>query len=204
MCGFYERRILPPLIAWAMRDRDLAIRRARLIPRAAGRVLEVGIGSGPNLPLYGPRVTAVVGIDPSAALLHRAAARRASARMPVQLVRGSADALPLPDAGVDTVVTTWTLCSVPDARRALAEMRRVLAPDGELLFVEHGLAPDAGVARCQRSLDPLWQRVSCRLSLPVDALVGEAGFRITELDAGYLGKGPKPLTYLYEGRACRA
>ena len=203
--GLYARHVLPRLIAWAMRHPDLAVCRCRLVPLARGRVLEVGIGSGPNLPLYAgrPAVERVIGLDPSPALLARAAAAAATAACPVHLVQASADAIPLPDRSVDTLVMTWTLCSVPDARSALAELRRVLRPGGELLFVEHGLAPEPGVAAWQRRLDPLWTRLSCHLDLPVERLLRDAGFAPAALRTGYLGTGPRPLTFLYEGRARR-
>jgi SAM-dependent methyltransferase len=102
---------------------------------------------------------------------------------------------------MDTVVVTWALCSIPDVRRALSDMRRVLRPEGHLLFVEHGLAPDPPVARWQHRLDPLWTRVSCHLDRPMDALIAEAGFRMTDLQTGYLGQGPKLATFMYMGRA---
>ncbi|MYZ46311.1 class I SAM-dependent methyltransferase [Propylenella binzhouense] len=199
--GVYARWVLPLLIDWTMRDEDLAAYRRRLAPRARGFVLEVGVGSGLNLPLYGPAVERVIGLDPSFELLARAAARACGAALPVHLVRASAEAMPLRDASVDTVLMTWTLCSIADARAGLREMRRVLRPGGELLFVEHGLAPERQVAAWQRRLDPLWSRISCHLDNPVDRLLREAGFSIERLNTGYLGKGPKPLTFMYEGCA---
>jgi ubiquinone/menaquinone biosynthesis C-methylase UbiE len=199
--GLYERWILPRLIDWSMRDKDLAAYRERLVPLARGRVLEVGVGSGVNLPLYGSNVERVIGLDPSPELLNWASSAAACASRPIHLVRASAEAIPLADATVDTVVMTWTLCSIPDASMALQEMRRVLKPDGELLFVEHGLAPEPQVAAWQHRLDPLWTRVSCHLDRAVDRLLGEAGFAVPELEAGYLGKGPRPMTYFYSGRA---
>ncbi|GGG52399.1 methyltransferase [Caldovatus sediminis] len=199
--SIYGRWILPRLIDWTMRAEDLAPYRERLVPRARGRVLEVGVGSGLNLPLYGPGVEQVVGLDPSAELLRRAAPLAARAAVPVHLVRAAAEAIPLADRSVDTVVMAWTLCSLGDARAGLAEMRRVLRPGGALLFVEHGLAPEPGVAAWQHRLDPLWVRISCHLDNPVDRILREAGFEVVELASGYLGRGPKPMTFLYEGRA---
>jgi ubiquinone/menaquinone biosynthesis C-methylase UbiE len=199
--GLYSERVLPWLTALTMRNRLLAPYRERLVPRARGRVLELGIGSGLNLPLYGPAVEIVIGLDPSAALLDRAAAMAARAGRPAFFVRASAEAIPLADASVDSIVMTWTLCSIPDAPRALTEMRRVLKPRGALLFVEHGLSTDAGVARWQHRLDPLWLRVSCHLDNPVEQMLNEAGFALEELETGYLGRGPKPLSFMYEGRA---
>lgn len=130
--------------------------RRRATAEATGRVLEIGAGSGLNLPLYGHSARDVVALDPCPQLLERAAKLVKSASVPVELLQGSAEALPFESASFDTVVTTWTLCTVPDPGRALSEMRRVLRPDGWLLFVEHGKAPEPGVARCQNRLDPLW------------------------------------------------
>lgn len=199
--GLYSERILPWLTALTMRNRLLAPYRQRLVPLARGRVLEVGIGSGLNLPLYGTEVEFIVGLDPSAALLRRAAAMAARAGRPLALVQASAEAIPLADDSIDSVVMTWTLCSIADATAALAEMRRVLKPDGALLFVEHGLSPQARVAAWQHRLDPLWVRVSCHLDNPVERMLREAGFALDDLKTGYLGRGPKPLSFMYEGRA---
>lgn len=229
--GVYNDRILPWLLHLAMKNREAARLRARLVPTAAGRVLEIGIGSGLNLPFYGPAVTAVVGLDPSARLLalaDRAAtarrlelaeradaarrlelAERAATAQPgpaLSLVRQSAEALPFAAGSFDTVVTTWTLCSIPDTPAALAEARRVLKRDGRLLFVEHGLAPTPGVRAWQDRLTPAWRRCAggCHLNRPIDRLIRDAGFAIPDLDSGYLVKGPRPMTYHYTGRAIRA
>ncbi|MGE3481471.1 MAG: class I SAM-dependent methyltransferase [Gammaproteobacteria bacterium] len=198
---FYGRWILPQLTAWAMRTRELTPYRARLVPRARGCVLEVGVGSGLNLPWYGPHVERVIGIEPSGALLRRAAALRARAACPVHLLAAVAEAIPLATASIDTAVMTWTLCSLGDARAGLREIRRVLRPDGSLLFVEHGLAPDPGIAAWQHRLDPLWWQVSCHLDNPVEQLLAEAGFSLAEHESGYLGTGPKFVTYMTEGLA---
>jgi ubiquinone/menaquinone biosynthesis C-methylase UbiE len=155
-----------------------------------------------NLPIYGAQVAEVVGLEPSPRLIAmaRRVADRASA--PVTLMTGSAESLPLDTASVDTVVTTWTLCSIPDALRALSEMRRVLRDDGQLLFVEHGLAPEPGVRAWQNRLTPLWRRFSggCHLNRPIRSLIDTGGFQVTQLETGYM-KGPRPMTYIYEGRA---
>lgn len=180
--GFYERRTLPRLL-------DLA-------------TLEVGIGSGLNLPFYGERVERLVGVDPSEALLRMAHKRSRGTAIPVELLPHSGEALPLGDASVDTVVLTFTLCTIADPGRALREARRVLKPSGELLFAEHGLAPDKGVRRWHRRLNPLWRRVAggCNLDRKVDELVRGAGFRLASLEAGY-AKGPRPMSYVYLHRA---
>jgi ubiquinone/menaquinone biosynthesis C-methylase UbiE len=194
--------LLPHLLHWAMRQRRLAAYRQRLIPTAQGRVLEIGIGSGLNLPYYGGTVACVIGLDPSPRLL--AMARRAAAHgaLPVRLLEGTAESIPLADRSVDTVVTTWSLCSIPQAEAAIAELRRVLRPTGRLLFVEHGRAPEPSVYRWQDRLTPLWRRISggCHLNRPVAALIEAGGFRFDRLDTGYMGQ-PKPFTFMYEGSA---
>ena len=199
--GIYARWVLPWLIDRAMQCPEATRYREALIPQARGCVLEIGIGSGLNFPFYSPAVERIVGLDPSRELLRRAAARSSGGSLPIHLVQGSAEAIPLRSATMDTVVVTWGLCSIPDVRRALSEMRRVLRPEGQLLFVEHGLAPDPPVARWQHRLDPLWTKVSCHLDRPMDTLIAEAGFAICDLQTGYLGQGPKLATFMYMGRA---
>lgn len=200
--SLYQRHVLPRLLHLAMRQNTLLPFRRRVIGAAEGRVLEIGIGSGLNLPLYGPAVRSVIGIEPSPELLLMARERAAAASVPVELLEASAETLPLGTGSVDAVVTTWTLCTIPDAHRALAEMRRVLRPDGMLLFVEHGRAPEPGVARWQDRLDPLWSRVAggCHLNRTIDALISGSGFRIDALANTRL-PGPRTHTFLYEGRA---
>jgi ubiquinone/menaquinone biosynthesis C-methylase UbiE len=200
--GLYQDYILPHLIHLAMRQRNLAAYRARVIPAAHGRVLEIGIGSGLNLPFYGATVEHVIGLDPSPKLLAtaREAARRTS--IPLELIEHSAEAIPLYNRSVDTVVTTWTMCSIPDAQRALGEMRRILKPGGRLLFVEHGRSPDVRVRRWQDRLTPVWCRIGggCHLNRAISELIEGAGFGIEQLETGYM-RGPKPMTFMYEGSA---
>jgi len=195
--SFYENRILPHLIASTMRHRELIPYRQRVVGAARGRVLEVGVGAGANLPFYGPGAGDIFGLDPSERLL-----RKAREAGPLHLLEASAEAIPLDTASVDTVVMTWTLCSIPDAHAALAEMRRVLKPGGRLLFVEHGLSPDRRVRWLQNTLTPVWRRIGggCHLNRPIDVLIHEAGWRVEKIDTGYL-RGPNPVTYMYEGSA---
>jgi ubiquinone/menaquinone biosynthesis C-methylase UbiE len=185
-----------------MRNRELRPYRERVISHAEGRVLEIGIGSGLNLPFYGNRVEQILGLEPAARLLAMAQGRADRSKQPVTFVAGSAEAIPIEDHSIDTVVTTWTLCSIPDAIGALKEMRRVLRPGGQLLFVEHGLAPEDTIQRWQNRLTPLWKKIGggCHLNRPIRTLIERAGFNITELKTGYM-KGPKPMTFLYEGLA---
>jgi ubiquinone/menaquinone biosynthesis C-methylase UbiE len=200
--GFYDRHVLPRLINLAMQNPAARAERARLVPEARGRVLEVGIGSGLNLRFYGPRVTGLVGLDPSLPLLEMARRRAPAAPCPVTLAAASAEAIPFRDESFDTLVVTWTLCSIPDAGRALREMRRVLRPGGALLFVEHGRAPDPVVRAWQDRITPVWRRVAggCHLNRPIDALIRAGGFEIRRLDTTYL-RGPRVMTYFYQGEA---
>ncbi len=203
--GLYANCIAPQLCHLAMRNTRLVPYRQRALADARGRVLEVGIGSGLNLPLYAPSVERVLGLDPSAGLIARAAQAASRARVPVDLFEGSAECIPLDAASVDTVVMTWVGCSIPDIATALAEMRRVLKPGGSLLFVEHGRSPETRVAHWQDRLDPFWHRISagCHLNRRIVDLLPAAGFRVDRLETGYMGR-PKLLTYLYEGRAVAA
>jgi len=200
--GFYQDQILPFVIDLAMRQRNLAAYRNRVVPAAEGRVLEIGIGSGLNLPFYARKAERVIGLDPSPKLLSmaRQAARRSMGA--VEFLEGSAEAIPLADRSVDTVVTTWTLCSIPNASGALGEMRRVLKPGGRLLFVEHGRSPDPSVRRWQDVLTPVWKRIGggCHLNRTIGALIEAAGFQFERIDTGYM-RGPRPLTFMYEGGA---
>ncbi len=200
--GLYRTYVLPHVIRMSMGNRELQPFRERTLAHAAGRVLEIGIGSGANLPLYGSRVQEIIGLEPSPEL--RAMAERTAEQLgkPVQFIGTSAERIPVESQSVDTVVTTWTLCSITDALRALGEMRRVLKPEGPLLFVEHGLAPDESVRRWQNRLTPAWKRIGggCHLNRPIRTLIDNAGFSITQIATGYM-KGPRPMTFMYEGRA---
>jgi ubiquinone/menaquinone biosynthesis C-methylase UbiE len=200
--GFYQDQIVPLLINLAMRNKNLAAYRSRVVPAAEGRVLEIGVGSGLNLPFYSAKAEQLIGLDPSPRLLAmaRRAARPRLGR--VEFVEGSAEAIPLESASVDTVLTTWTLCSIPQALGALGEMRRVLRPGGRLLFVEHGRAPDPAVVWWQDRLTPLWKRIGggCHLNRPIRSLIGDAGFQFDRCETGYM-RGPKPITFMYEGSA---
>jgi ubiquinone/menaquinone biosynthesis C-methylase UbiE len=198
----YRRFILPKIIDLAMKDKAATARRSVLIPMATGSVLEIGIGSGLNLPFYSRSVTRLHGIDPSAELLGMARKKIDRAGFPVELTCQSAEKLPADSGSIDTVVATWVLCSIPDPVEALREMKRVLKPEGRLLFVEHGLSPDSRVQAWQRRINPVWTRLAggCNLNRKIDDLIGSAGFRVTQLQNRYL-PGPRPMTYTYEGSA---
>ena len=200
--GFYQDRIVPLLINLTMRRQELSAYRSRVIPAAEGRVLEIGIGSGLNLPFYSHKVEHLIGLDPSPRLLSMVRRNLKSNSSSVELIEGSAEAIPLENNSVDTVVTTWTLCSIPDAERALREMHRVLRSAGRLLFVEHGRAPEPNVSWWQDRLTPAWKRIGggCHLNRAVQILIEDAGFQFDRFETGYM-RGPKPLIFMYEGSA---
>lgn len=198
--GFYERRILPRLIDWACGIEVVDRQRQKVVPRAEGVVLEVGIGPGHNLGHYdASRVRRLIAIDPSPEMLERAERRLRSldsAPQNVELLLGSAEELRLADGEIDTVLLTYTLCSVPEPLVALREMRRVLRQSGRLLFCEHGAAPDAGVRRWQQRVTPLWRRLAggCHLDRDVLDLLSAAGFQVEERQSMYL-PGWRPATW---------
>lgn len=200
--GLYQDHVLPHVINLAMRQKNLAAYRDRVVPSAEGRVLEIGVGSGLNLPYYSGNVRGVIGLEPSRKLLDMARKARRSGTIPVEFIKGSAEGIPLENAAVDTVVTTWTLCSISNVTSALQEMRRVLKPGGRLLFVEHGRAFDPRVVRWQDRLTPIWKRIGggCHLNRAIGSLIEAAGFQFDRYETGYM-PGPKPLAFMYEGSA---
>jgi ubiquinone/menaquinone biosynthesis C-methylase UbiE len=199
----YDRYILPHLIDFACGMGEVMKARAQIVPLAEGRVLEIGIGSGLNLAFYdAAKVSAIVGVDPSAEMQHLARTRAARCTIPVEMIALELGQIQAADASFDSIVCTFTLCTIPDAAAALQEMRRVLKPGGRLLFCEHGLAPDAPVVRWQQRLTPYWKPLAggCHLNRDIPALIEAGGFTIAQLQAGYL-KGPKPMTFVYRGWA---
>ena len=202
MAGWYDTHVLPGLLDFACGLGPIRQRRAALIPLAQGRVLEVGMGTGLNLPHYDrQRVQQLHAVDPAAQMHAKALRRSAALGLPVTLHALEAEGLPWDDGHFDTVVCTYTLCSVADPLQALREMHRVLRPQGQLLFAEHGLAPDAAVQRWQRRLEPGWSRWvgGCQLTRDVPALLREAGFG-GKWDSGYITR-PHSLAYNTWGRA---
>jgi len=186
-----------------MRNRELTPYRRRVVGAAEGRVLEIGVGSGLNLSLYTPAVKEVLALEPVPRLIRMAQHAASDASAKVTFIEGTAEVIPVSDKSIDSVVMTWTLCSIPAAQQSLMEMRRVLKSGGQLLFVEHGRAPEANVRKWQDRLNPAWRRFAggCNLNRPIAALIEGAGFRIAHLMTGYM-KGPKLMTFIYEGRAC--
>ena len=202
--GFYENRVLPHLINCGCGNAVMMRQRDHVVPRASGVVLEIGIGTGHNLPRYdGSRVQRVIGVDPSEASWRLAAERAAAVAFPVEFLGLSGEDIPLPAASADCAVITFSLCTIPDPVQALREVARVLKPGGELHFCEHGRAPDAGVQRWQDRLDPLWHRImgGCHLNRDIPALLQEAGFVTGELASGYLPRTPRIAGYNLWGSA---
>ena len=199
---WYERNVLPYLIDLACGTRPTRKQRLKVIPLAQGRVLEVGIGTGLNLPFYDrARVRSIVGVDP-ALRMHRLALRRIrESGLSVELIGLSAETLVAEDASFDTVVSTYTLCTIPDPLSALREMRRVLVPGGKLLFSEHGRAPDANVLKWQSRLQPYWSRLAggCMLDRDIPEILREAGFD-PQVQSMYI-PGPRIVSYHYWGEA---
>lgn len=201
--GLWANKILPFLIEKSCRSTTILAERKRWVPRARGHVLELGVGSGLNLAFYEPaRVHKVTAIDPSAALLARAAPRAEAAPVPVELVRTPAEQLPFAAQAFDSVLVTYSLCSVDDPLAVLAEVRRVLRPGGELVLVEHGLSSDAATQRWQRRVTPVWRRVGggCRLDRDMTALLREARFSTDEIAASQ-EEGSRLTAFTYQGVA---
>jgi ubiquinone/menaquinone biosynthesis C-methylase UbiE len=203
--GFYEKQVVPRFTDLVMRRRELAPIRARVAASLGGDVLEVVFGSGLNVPYYPPAVTRVRAVDP-ATIGRKLAARRVSASsVPVEYTDLDGQTLSLESASVDHVLTTWTLCTIPDVDRALSEIRRVLRPGGSFHFVEHGRSPDANVAGWQDRLTPIQRRVAggCHLNRPIDQLVRNSGLELIQLE-NYYANGPRPFGYMFEGVATKS
>jgi ubiquinone/menaquinone biosynthesis C-methylase UbiE len=194
MASFYDRHVMPWLIGKACGSKPVMRQRAKIVPFAQGRVLELGLGGGLNLPFYDPaRVSLVQGVDPSAELRMIAEAAPRPDGLAVGITDGVAEALPFEDASFDSVVCTFTLCSVHAPQAALAEARRVLKNGGRLFYCEHGLAPDAGVARWQKRIEPVWKRLAggCHLTRPITSRIAASGFAIERSEQMYLPHTPR-------------
>ena len=201
--GLYSRYVLPRVVHFTCGLKPAMRQRAKVVPQARGRVLEVGIGSGLNLSFYDPaKVSKVWGLEPSAEMTKMA--QRATGALPfeVEFIGRPGDEIPLEDDSMDTVVLTYTLCTIPDPIAALREMRRVLRPDGELVFCEHGAAPDADVQRLQELVNPVWKRLGggCNLNRRIPELVEAGGFRLRKLETMYI-PGWRPACFNYWGFA---
>lgn len=205
--GFYDKYILPRFINCACATKPIMKQREKVVPLARGTVLEIGIGTGLNLPYYdASKVQRVIGLDPSEASWKLAGARAAKLDFDVDFIGLPGEEIPLADASVDTVLVTFALCTIPDPVRALKGMARVLRPGGELVFCEHGLAPDPGVRVWQDRMNPLWRRMAggCHLNRDIPQLLSAGGFSVAALQTGYLPGTPRFAGYNYWGSAARA
>ncbi|HIN50120.1 MAG TPA: class I SAM-dependent methyltransferase [Gemmatimonadetes bacterium] len=204
--GLYGKYVLPRVVHLACSARPNMRQREKLVPLASGRVLEVGMGSGLNLPFYDARrVTKVWGLEPSPEMSKMASAAVEAVAFDVEFVSAGGEQIPLDSESFDTVLMTFTLCTIPDAERALREIARVLKRGGQLLFCEHGAAPDAGVRRWQNRIDPLWRRLAggCHLNRDIPGLIRRGGFEITRMDTMYI-PGWRPASFNYWGAAAKA
>ncbi|MAN95357.1 MAG: SAM-dependent methyltransferase [Gemmatimonadetes bacterium] len=204
--GLYGKYVLPRVVHLACSARPKMRQREKLVPLASGRVLEVGMGSGLNLPFYDARrVTKVWGLEPSPEMSKMASAAVEAVAFDVEFVSAGGEQIPLDSESFDTVLMTFTLCTIPDAERALREIARVLKRGGQLLFCEHGAAPDAGVRRWQNRINPLWRRLAggCHLNRDIPGLIRRGGFEITRMDTMYI-PGWRPASFNYWGAAAKA
>lgn len=202
--GFYDDQVLPRIINVVLATQEFKQIRERVAAGLSGEILEVGFGSGLNVPLYPAGVRRVLAVDPATAGRKLAAKRMAASAVPVEFVGLNAESLPMDSNSVDHALITWTMCTIPGVEKALREVHRVLCSGGEMHFAEHGRSPDPRVAVWQDRLNPL-QRIwagGCNLNRPIDRLVTEAGFEMTRLETFYL-PGPKPMGYMYEGVATK-
>ena len=202
--GFYDRHVLPRVINCACGAKPIGKQREKIVPQASGTVLEIGIGTGLNLPYYDQsRVDRLIGLDPSEESWELAASRAEQLDFDVEFIGLPGEQIPLDDASVDTVLMTFALCTIPDPETALQGMARVLKPGGRLIFCEHGLAPDAGVRNWQSRLNPLWQRLfgGCNLNRDIPAILANGGFTVSGLEQLYLPSTPRFAGYNYWGSA---
>ena len=202
--GFYDKYILPRFLNCACGTKPIQYQREKVVPLAQGLVLEIGIGSGLNIPFYNAdRVTKIIGLDPSEELNRMARKVADEKGLRVEFILGGAEAIPLPQNHVDTVLVTYIMCTIPQVAEANKEINRVLKPDGQLIFCEHGLAPDANVSKWQNRIDPYWGKIAggCHLNRNIPALITAAGFKIEAMEQMYLPSTPKFAGYNYWGTA---
>ena len=202
--SLYERHILPHVVHLACGSPGIAAKRRLVVPHAAGRVLEIGMGSGHNLAFYNPdRVEHLWGLEPSEGMRRRAARNLERSPVAVEWLDLPSESIPLADSSADTVVLTFTLCSILSWEKALGEMRRVLKPQGQLLFCEHGRHPEQRVQKWQDRLNPLWKKLAggCHLNRDIPVLLRDGGFHLEQLEQGTLSPGPHWITWSSWGRA---
>jgi len=205
--GFYDRHILPWLLDAAMSTKPITYQRRKVVPRAEGRVLEIGFGAGHNLPYYdAAKVSHLWALEPSAEMRARAAERVAASPIKPDYLGLSGESIPLGDGEADTVLITYTMCTIPGVAKALGEMRRVLKPAGRMIFCEHGTAPDAKVERFQRRITPVWRSLcgGCHVDRPIPKLIQDAGFTVEDMQTMYLPGTPRFAGFNYWGSATKA
>ena len=204
MTSWWDRHVVPRLIKCACSQGQIMKVRSKVVPLARGDVLELGCGGGINMEFYDPsQIDSFSGIDPSPKLLAMSRAAAMARGMDADIKGGVGEAMPFADASFDTVVTTFTLCSVNEQAAVLAEIRRVLRPGGTALFLEHGAAPDAEVAKWQRRIEPVWKRIggNCHLTRQISGAYETAGFTVSHADKGYMPKTPRPFGWIEWGEA---
>jgi len=203
--GFYRDRLLPRLQDKLMSNEQMREVRARVCAPLSGDVVEVGFGTGLNVPYYPAEVARVRAVEPSSMCRRISEPRRARSGVPIDDAGLTGESLDLGSESVDAALSTWTLCTIPDLEAALAELLRVLRPGGSFHFVEHGRAPDPGVARWQGRIEPVWKPVAggCHLTRPIADVLVDAGFTIDRLDTYYLEEVPRPFGFTFEGHAVK-
>jgi ubiquinone/menaquinone biosynthesis C-methylase UbiE len=204
--GFYDRHILPPILAAAMGAKPIRYQRKKVVPRAEGRVLEIGFGAGHNLPFYDAgKVSHIWALEPSKEIRLRAAERIAANPIPIEFLDLPGERIPLDDESADTVLVTYTLCTIPDVMTALSGMRRVLKPNGKLIFCEHGEAPDENVRRWQERITPPWRALlgGCHVGRAIPKLIQQAGFKVEDMETMYLPGTPRFAGFNYWGSASK-
>ena len=202
--NWWERHMVPRLISTCCAQPQIMKARSRIVPQASGDVLELGCGGGINMEFFDPaKITRFCGIDPSPGLLERSHAAAKAKGMDADIRGGIGEAIPFADGEFDTVLVTFTLCSVQEQMRVLAEMRRVLKPGGKALFLEHGGAPDVSVQKWQRRIEPMWKHIGggCHLTRPISGAYEAAGFKIANVEKGYMPKTPRPMGWVEWGEA---
>lgn len=204
--NFWGEYIAPPLVSLACSSKPIGHLRQKVVPKATGTVLEVGFGSGLNLPFYDQdKVDRLFALEPHKAMRKLAAKRVEASPLDIEFLDLPGEEIPLEDKAVDTVLITYTMCTIPDVAKALEAMKRVLKPGGELIFCEHGASPDEGVAKWQRRMEPAWRKVfgGCHLTRSIPDMIDDAGFEVTDMDTMYLPSTPKPVAFNYWGTARR-
>ena len=202
--SFYDKYILPKFLNCACGTKPINYQRDKIVPLAKGIVLDIGIGSGLNIPFYNKsNIDHLYGLDPSEELLKIAKHLAKKNELEIEFLQCGAEAIPLPDQSIDTVLITYTMCTIPDIKLSNSEIMRVLKPEGQLLFCEHGLAPDKNIAKWQRKINPLWSKIAggCNLNRDIPKIITSSGFKISNMEEMYLPSTPKFAGYNYWGVA---